>query len=166
MIELDETGLPNGPFAGPRAFAQIVRLGLARAGQEGWQRIILSDADFTDWPLGERNVVDLFDSWARSGRQLTLLARRFDEIPRRHPRFVQWRVKWSHIIEARACRNADPQEMTSAFWSPAWIMRRHDPVRCTGVSGAEPQRRFMLHEELHEWLRQSTPSFPATTLGL
>ena len=41
-----------------------------------------------------------------------------------------------------------------------------DPERCNGYSGAEPERRLLLREDLQEWLRQSAPSFPANTLGL
>ena len=35
-----------------------------------------------------------------------------------------------------------------------------------GTGESEPERRLMLREELQEWLRQSSPSFPSNTLGL
>jgi hypothetical protein len=48
--------LPSGRFAGRDAFQQLVRDALAAAAREGWREIILCDADFGDWPLGERSV--------------------------------------------------------------------------------------------------------------
>jgi hypothetical protein len=87
-------------------------------------------------------------------------------VVRRHARFVTWRRTWSHIVEARACPSADPLELPSAIWSPAWVMQRVDPERCNGYSGREPERRVLLRESLNEWLLKSSPSFAASTLGL
>lgn len=158
--------LPAGRFAGREAFRQLVRDAFACAAREGWREIILSDASFDDWPLGEREVVGALRQWSATGRRCTLLARRYDEVVRRHARFVTWRTTWSHIIEARACPFADPLDLPSAIWSPGWVMQRLDPERCNGVSGAEPERRVLLRENLQAWLHKSGPSFPAVTLGL
>lgn len=158
--------LPSGRFEGRIAFQQLVREALAAAAREGWREIILSDPDFSDWPLGERAVAESLNAWSTSGRRCVLLARRWDEVVRRHARFVAWRGTWAHIIDARSCRAADPLELPSAIWSPGWVMRRLDLERCNGVSGAEPERRLLLREDLQEWLRQSSPSFPSNTLGL
>lgn len=160
------TDLPAGRFAGRQAFQQLVRDALARAAQEGWRELILSDPDFADWPLGERAVAESLGAWSASGRHCTLLASRFDELAVRHARFVSWRRTWSHIIEARACGSADPLDFPSAIWSPGWVMQRLDPERCNGYSGAEPERRLLLRENLNEWLAKSSPAFAATTLGL
>ncbi len=162
----DATSLPQGRFEGRQAFAQLVRDALAGAAREGWREIILSDPGFADWPLGERAVAQSLQDWSAGGRRCVLLARRYDEVPRRHARFVTWRQTWSHIIEARACPAADELELPSAIWSPGWVMQRLDPQRCVGVSGREPERRLALREGLDEWLQKSAPAFPATTLGL
>lgn len=158
--------LPSGRFAGRIDFQQLVRDALAQAAREGWREIILSDPDFADWPLGERAVCESLRAWSASGRHCTLLASRYDEMAVRQARFVTWRRAWSHIIDARACPSADPLDFPSAIWSPGWVMQRLDPERCNGYSGAEPERRLLLREKLQEWLARSTPSFPATTLGL
>jgi len=158
--------LPSGRFEGRMAFQQLVRDALACAAREGWREIILCDADFHDWPLGERAVTESLREWSAAGRRCTLLARRYGEIVMRHARFVTWRQTWSHIIEARACASADPFELPSAIWSPGWVMQRLDPERCNGVCGSEPERRLLLRESLREWLSKSAPSFPSTTLGL
>jgi hypothetical protein len=158
--------LPSGRFTGRVAFQQLVRDALACAAREGWREIILSDADFDDWPLGEREVAQSLQDWSATGRRCILLARRYDEIVRRHARFVTWRKTWSHIVEARACASADPLELPSAIWSPGWVMQRLDSERSNGVSGGEAERRVLLRQSLQEWLAKSSASFPASTLGL
>lgn len=158
--------LPSGRFEGRSAFQQLVRDALARAAQEGWRELILSDASFEDWPLGERAVAESLQAWSTSGRRMTLLAKRYDEVVRHQARFVRWRKTWSHIIDARACPTADALDLPSAIWSPGWVMERRDIQHCNGYSGSEPERRLALRETLQEWLQKSSPSFPATTLGL
>lgn len=160
-------GLPQGRFSGREVFQQTVRDALATAAGEGWPEIIISDANFHDWPLGERAVVDALQAWARRGRRFTMLACRYDEVIRRHARFVRWRGTWDHILNCRVSPAADPLDLPSAIWSPGWVLQRLDPLRCVGVSGVEPERRVLLRESLNEWVRsKSAPGFPATTLGL
>jgi hypothetical protein len=165
-------GLPElpalsvGRFAGREVFQQLVRDTLLGAAREGWQEIIFADASFDDWPLRERAVVESLNAWSKTGRRLILLAVRYDSLIRDQPRFVTWRRTWGHIIECRQCRNADPLDFPSAIWSRGWVMQRLDLVRCTGVSGTEPDRRVQLRELLDERIRVSSPGFPATTLGL
>ena len=158
--------LPDGRFSGRDAFRQLVREALARAAKEGWQEIILCDASFEDWPLGEREVVESLSVWSTRERRCTLLARRYDGVVRRHPRFVAWRQRWSHIVVARSCPAADPLELPSTIWSPGWVMQRVGAERCIGYSGIEPNRRLLLREHLQSWLHKSGLAFPATTLGL
>jgi hypothetical protein len=158
--------LPTGRFESREAFQQLIRDALACAAREGWKQIILCDADFADWPLGERAVAQSLQDWSASGRQCILVSRKWDEVIRRHARFVNWRRTWAHIIDARACPSADPLELPSALWSPRWVLHRLDIDRSNGHTGAEPERRVALREMLNEWLARSTPSFPAHTLGL
>ena len=159
-------GLPSRRFEGREDFRQLVRDALATAAREGWRELILSDATFEEWPLGERAVVESLRSWSSSGRRCVLLAKRYDDVIRKHARFVHWRGTWSHIITAVACPAADPLDMPSALWSPEWVMERRDIVHSNGYCGSEPDRRLALRESLAEWLRRATPAFPATTLGL
>ena len=165
LPELPE--LPAGRFSSRDAFQQMVRDALATAARDGWQEIVVSDANFHDWPLGERSVVEALQDWAHGSRRFTMLAGRYDEVVRRHARFVRWRGTWDHIITCRRSPAADPLDIPSALWSPRWVMQRLDPERYAGVTGFEPDRRVLLRETLDEWLRgKSTPGFPASTLGL
>lgn len=158
--------LPSRRFEGREEFRQLVRDALATAARDGWPEIILSDASFADWPLGERALEGTLQAWSRSGRRMVLLARRYDAVVRQHARFVQWRGTWSHVVTATACPGADPLDIPSAIWSPAWVLERRDIERCNGYCGSEPERRVLLRELLNEWLQKSTPAFPAATLGL
>jgi hypothetical protein len=158
--------LPSRRFEGRTEFRQLVRDALAHAAHEGWRELILSDPSFDDWPLGERAVAESLQAWSNSGRHITLLARRYDDVVRMHARFVQWRGRWSHIITAMGCPSAGPLEVPSAVWSPGWVMERLDIDRCNGYCGSEPERRLLLRERLAEWLAKSSPSFPSSTLGL
>jgi len=158
--------LPQERFEGRDAFRQLLRDALAAAAREGWREIILSDANFEDWPLGEREVVEALQAWSAGGRHMVLLARRYDLVVRQHARFVQWRRTWSHIVTAMACPSADPLDLPSALWSPRWVLERRDPERCVGYAGSEPERRVAVRGLLDGWLQKATPAFPASTLGL
>ena len=160
-------GLPSGAFIGRETFRDLVRSALACAAQEGWRELVLCDASFHDWPLGDRACVDALNVWARpGGRQLTMLAHGYDEVVRQHARFVAWRGQWAHRIDCRVCAAADAHDLPSALWSPHWSMQRLDTLRSSGVSGTEPDRRQLLRELIDQWLGRSTAGFPATTLGL
>ena len=158
--------LPVGRFAGRENFQQLVRDTFAVAAIEGWKEIIIADASFEDWPLRERAVVESLNAWAKTGRRLTIVAVRYESLMRNQPRFVTWRKTWGHIIECRQCRNEDALDFPSAIWSRGWVAQRLDLIRCTGVSGVEPDRRVNLRELLDEKIRGSSPGFPASTLGL
>ncbi|AVS87821.1 hypothetical protein C8238_05755 [Paracidovorax avenae] len=161
-----ETPLPSGRFEGRSDFGGGVRAALACAAREGWQELVLCDFDFHDWPLGDREVEASLHAWAARGRRMTLLAAQYDEVVRRHARFVRWRATWDHIVECRKVPARERQELPGVLWSGRWVLQRLDPERCTGVAGGEPERRVQVRQVLDEWLRRSTPAFPATTLGL
>ena len=158
--------LPEGRFAGRLAFADTIRLALQHAACERWPVLVLCDADFADWPLGERAVIETLNAWAGSGRLLRLLARDFAPLRQQHPRFVQWRTTWAHQVEAQAWARAAAGDLPSALWTPGWALERLDVLRCTGVCSADPARRTALRERIDNAWSRSSPSFAASTLGL
>jgi hypothetical protein len=161
-----EQDLPTGRFASREAFVLTVRDALACAAREGWNEIILSDATFADWPLRERAVQESLNAWSRSGRHFVMLATRFDDIQRYQARFVSWRQTWGHLIDCHQCRSADPLDFPSAIWGPHWMMQRLDTERSVFVCDTQAGRRVALRQVLDEWIRNSSPGFPASTLGL
>ncbi len=169
-VEIVGSPAPNallqGRFEGPTEFAQLVRTALAAAAAQGWREVVVCDSTFEDWPLGERVVAQALNDWSASGRKFTMLATNYNEVMRRHARFVTWRRKWSHIVECRANASISHDDMPSALWSSVWVFQRLDLTRSTGFAGIEPARRVALKERLDECLKLSSPAFAATTLGL
>ena len=164
----DDDALPAGPFIGRESFRAILRQALAEAAQDGWHELIVCDASFQDWPLGEREVVQALDTWARAGasQRFTMLAQRYDAVERLHPLFVGWRRQWAHKIECRGLRAADALAVPSVLWSLGWALQRLDVLRSSGVSGSQPDRVLRLRECLDSWMERSSPAFASTTLGL
>lgn len=158
--------LPEGRFGGRTEFIDVIRQAFGAAGQLGVREIIVCDADFDGWPLGERAVAQALGDWSRSGRKFTMLARNYDAITRRHPRFVTWRRTWSHIVECRASASGPNEVLPSAMWTPAWVFERLDLQHSIGMASHEVARRVALKERLNERLLKSVAAFPATTLGL
>lgn len=161
-----KASLLEGRFSGPGEFAALVRDALATAAAQGWRELFLCDADFSDWPLGERAVVQSLNDWAEAGRKFTMLAVSYDDVYRRHARFVTWRKTWSHLVECRVCRAGHKNDLPSVLWSPVWAFQRLDPVRSVGFAGSDAARRTLMREQLSEQLLNSSPGFAATTLGL
>ena len=163
---MDSESLPSGRFTGREAFEQLIRDALARAAHDGWQEVFLSDATFLDWPLRERAVAESLHAWSASGRRLVMLATRYDEVIRHHARFVSWRKIWGHIVDCRVCRVATPTDFPSAIWTRDWFMHRLDAQNCNGIYGHDRERGVQLKEMLDEKIRNSSPGFPSSTLGL
>lgn len=157
---------PSGRFAGREAFARYVREALACAAHEGWKELVFVDADFADWPLHEREVIDSLRQWAKAGRRFVMLARNFEGVRRDKPRFVAWRGTWGHLIECRVVRGSDRADSASLLWSPAWALRRLDLQRSTGVCSDDARLRVEVREVIDELLLHSSPGFPASVLGL
>jgi hypothetical protein len=162
----DDRLLSSGRFSGRVEFEALVQNALHHAAADGWTEIILSDIDFSDWPLNQMPVMESLSAWAAAGRRLTLLAACYDEVHRHHPRFVAWRRTWGHLIEGRVCDEPARGKVPSAIWSPSWFMRRTDTVHQSGYCGSDPTMKIRLREELAERLRTSTIGFSASVLGL
>ena len=165
-VEGAPEALPEGRMEGREAFVGLIRAALASAARQGWSPLMLSDADFADWPLGERAVLESLNAWATSGRQLHFLARDFSAVRVQHPRLVQWRTTWSHLVEARVCSSAAGEGLPSALWTPHWTLERLDTKRCTLVASTQAPSRLALRERIDACWHRGTPGFPASVLGL
>ena len=162
----DSGGLPLGRHEGRAAFARLVRDSLVAAGEQGWREWWWCDADFADWPLGERAVIDALDRWAGQGRKLYLLARDFRAVRLTHARFVTWRGRWDHCIEARACPSAAADDFPAGMWTPVMCWTRVGQPMGPAVVSDDPARRVAFQQHLQGWWAKASPAFAATTLGL
>ncbi|MEZ5646541.1 MAG: hypothetical protein R3E99_15520 [Burkholderiaceae bacterium] len=158
--------LPTGRMQGRQVFSQLVLKAIRAAVDRAWTPLILSDADFHDWPLGERDVVQALSDWAASGRQIRFLARDYRAVRERHPRLVQWRTQWSHLVEAHAWPSAGAGEVPSVLWAPGWCVERVDPERGVLVASDDPVRLLSLKERIDQAWQRGRPGFAATVLGL
>ena len=158
---------PNDIISTRNAFHEGVRRCLAEVAEVGCRELLLSDVDFADWPLGERAVIDSLTAWAQSHRRLTLLAATFDEVPRRHARFAEWRRTWAHVVACRAHDELEPGEMPSMLLAPGLLgLRLVDPIRYRGSITRDAADLLRWRDALNAVLERAQPAFPATTLGL
>ncbi|WP_119291045.1 hypothetical protein [Azohydromonas sediminis] len=162
------TETPRAPIDSRQAFrAAVIALASAADGERAPVEWWWCDADFADWPLDDPALIAALGAWlARPGRQLTLLACGFDELVRRHPRFVAWRRHQAHRVLGREVA-VDASQMPTLFVARApQGFEVLDRVRWRGVwfEGAEDWRQR--REIVDALQQQSVPSFAATTLGL
>lgn len=148
------------------AFADLVRQSIAVADAQGWREWWWCDADFADWPLGERAVIESLERWVRQGRKLHLLAQDFRALRQAHARFVTWRVRWDHCIEAKACPSAAVDDFPSGMWMPSVCWTRIDPTHCVTLATQDPRQRVDFQQRIHGCWTKAGPAFPASTLGL
>ena len=133
----------------------------------GAREVWLCDEDFADWPLGERAIVELLTRWAASNRKLTLLARSFDEVARRHPRWVEWRRSWSHIVSCRANTEMASGEFPTLLLGIGTVsLRLSDTVHPRGRLSHEKADEIRCKEQIDAVMQRSEEAFPATTTGL
>lgn len=131
--------------------------------------ITLMDADFNQWPLGQRSVMEAFHQWSLASRSshCRVLAAHFDGFLLRHPLWVTWRTTWSHRVQ---CFQAS-QDMASAL-CPVLILhgtiglRLNEPVHGAGMWTRDPGRLAEWLSEIDVILQRSEPAMPPTTLGL
>lgn len=148
-------------------FHTALKLGFAEAAASGSREIWLCDDDYADWPLGERAVVDQLSLWAASNRRLTLLARSFDEVARRHGRWVAWRRQWSHIVHCRTNNELEAGEMPTLLLASGTLsVRLSDPVHHRGLVSYDKADETRCKEAIEAVLQRSVEAFPATTTGL
>lgn len=89
-------------FAGRADWQQRLTEALTWGCSQGVRDWHAWDASFADWPLSDPDLLAVLTAWARPGRRLHLLAQQYDELVRRHPRFVRWRRDYAHCVVARA----------------------------------------------------------------
>ena len=144
-----------------------LRNAFAEAAAQGCRELWLCDRDFADWPLGERAVVESLARWAGSHRRLTLVANNFDEVVRRHARWVEWRRMWSHIVHCRSNTELESSEMPSVLLATDLLsVSLVDPVRYRGRASHDATHAARCREMIDAVLQRSEEAFPVTTAGI
>lgn len=159
-------------FAGRAEFQRLVAECLAWASGEGCRELHAWDASFVDWPLSDAAVLAALTGWARPGRQLHLLALQYDDLARRHPRFVRWRRDYGHCVTARAVEpevrlEAAPESLLlMAGGTAPMTLRLFDRHLWRGELSVDTARRVGALEWFDALAQRSSESFAPTTLGL
>jgi hypothetical protein len=153
-----------------KEFQAQVRALLAEAERQGAKELWWVDPDFADWPLNERDLVAALSAWASPQRRLTMLAQRFDEVQRAHPRFVTWRRDFGHVIHCRQV-DVDASEVPSLLLvgpasGPANGLQLTDRQRFRGRRLRDEADVQAWREVIDALMQRSQDGFASTTLGI
>lgn len=149
-------------------FLRALHALLDEAVQAETQELWLVDPHFADWPLNDRSTIELLTRWGRlPQRRLMLIAQHYDEMPRRHPRFVDWRRSWSHVAQCRAVPELDLSEVpTLLLTADGAGLQLIDREHFRGRLFRDETTWRTWREVIDALLQRSEDAFPATTLGL
>ena len=152
----------------PATFVAALHWGFAAAIERGARRIVAVDADFASWPLDDPALLERLGTWLRRPqRELVLVAATFDEMPRRHPRFVAWRQLRAHVIPGwQAPDDLDLPLPTLLLDDGPLLVRLIDPVHWRGRASLDARAARLQRDEIDALLQRSEPAFPANQLGL
>ena len=155
------------PITSRAEFIDAIRSSFAIAAHEGAREILLVDADFSDWPLNERGVLESLTAWVGSRRSLLLFGHSFDELGRRHPRFVDWRRQWAHAVRCRNDPELEASQLPTLLLVPGIsCVRLVDRVHHRGAASNRAVDMAECQEAVDALLQRSVEAFPVTTLGL
>lgn len=167
MEALDPYGRPLPPLDSRVDFLAGVGWLLSHAAASGVQEMRWVSPDFADWPLGDAALLGRLSAWARGPqRRLLLVAHDYDAVPRRHPRFVQWRRLWAHRMQCRAVAELDASQVPTLLLAGDLGLQLMDTVRGRGRWLTEPNDLRTWSEVTEALLQRSEVAFGANTLGL
>ncbi|MEF7613742.1 hypothetical protein V4F39_07445 [Aquincola sp. MAHUQ-54] len=162
-----DAGGEGGRFTGLREFREVALQVLHDALAAGQPDILLLDADFAAWPLDDAGLLQALTRWARAPqRRLHLLARHYEELPRRHPRFVHWRDLFAHVALCRAAPGVDASEFPVLVLTRSTGLYATAPPSCRGY-------KLVTEADLRTWRevfdaisQRSEEASPGHSLGL
>jgi hypothetical protein len=144
-----------------------IRSAFAAAADAACRELWLCDADFIDWPLGEVEVIESLTRWAGPHQRLTLFALGFEAFAQRHPRWLEWRRRWSHLVECRTLEALEAGRVPSLLLAPGLLgLRIFDVEHGRGLATSDPIELRRCRETIDALLQRSVESLPVTTLGL
>lgn len=161
--------LEEGIITGRQAFVEALREALRGLGAEGCRELCWLDVDFTAWPLSELGVLEALTHWALPHRRLKMLAAGYEELRRQHPRFVDWRRRWDHVVQAGEyqCEDLGAGNPAGLLLAPGrFSLRLLDAQQWRAVYSVRSADEIAAREWFDAVWQRSAPSFAAGTLGL
>ncbi len=149
-------------------FAQAVHWGFHTAIGQGARRLLCVGDNLADWPLDEPQLLQTLAAWLRlPQRRLVLLARNFDDMPRRCPRFNAWRANFAHAIEAWQPPPERARDLPTVLTGDGVIsVQLVDQLHWRGRVSVERRTAHQWCEEIDAVLQQSERAYSVQTLGL
>jgi hypothetical protein len=150
------------------AFQAAIRWGFDTAAANGAKHLIWCDPDFALWPLNDAAWLQAIGGWLRMPqRRLDLLARDFNEVPRRFARFMTWRRDWTHAIHYWQAPEELAGDLPSALVSDGAVsVQLLDAEHWRGRAQVDSRAAYLLRERVDVVLQRSASSFAVNTLGL
>ena len=168
MRGLPVPDLPPGAalIDGRSAFTAALHQALAQAAHGRARELCFVDPDFEAWPLEDPMVLGALTAWARlPKRRLLMIACRFDDLPRRCPRFTAWRRRWAHAVECRAT-DIESSQVPTLLLAGGHSLQLADRLQWRGHWLADDSEISAWREVVDVLMQRSEADFPANTLGL
>lgn len=156
-------------FNGPQQFAHAVQQCIVHSCEQGAVNLILCDADFSAWPLDDDRVVSSLRAWANSTsnqRMLTMVAATYAIVEEQHGMWVRWRKTWDHRVQCKQLSTLSSSDFPCIFWSQHCVLTLFEKKHYSGRVSFERQKIVQEKGRVNELIRQASPAFPASTLGL
>jgi hypothetical protein len=165
-LEIPAGAAGGMPIDGRSAFTDAVRQALAHAVDARERELCLVDPDFETWPLDDAALLASLTAWARQPlRRLLLVACNFDLVPRRCPRFAEWRGIWAHVVEAHVT-DVEPSQVPTLLLAGSCSLMLADRLRWRGHALSSDKEVADWREVVDVLMQRSQPGFAANTLGL
>jgi len=151
-----------------RGWHAALQWGFTTAMAQGARRIVAVDPSFADWPLDDPALLQALTDWLRlPQRRLVLLAARFDELPRRCPRFNAWRAPWAHAIEGWQAPEELARDLPTLLTCDGAVsVQLIDALHWRGRVAMDERRARQWCEETDAALQRSERALAVRTLGL
>lgn len=148
-------------------FRRAVVAAVAEAVVRRARRLVLADPDFDAWPLEEGDFLAALTDFVRlPGRQVLLLARRFEGVARHRPRFVRWRQTWGHAVDARRPVDEEVAVPSLLLADRALMVELLDKEHWRGRVLQADGRVVVAAQEIDVLAQRTEPGWAGTTLGL
>lgn len=162
-----QSAAANGRIRSRGAFREAARAILLALPVAQPRELLIVDADFEPWPLGDADVVDALTQWVRlPGRRLRLLGARFDVVEREQPRFAAWRKSFAHAVECQSPSDVEPGDVPSLLLLDAVALELLDREHGLGRQSGERRWLVELRERTDALAQRAESAWPVTVLGL
>jgi len=131
------------------------------------RELICIDDAFEHWPLDEPAVHEALAAWLRlPGRRLQWIARDWQAVARRHPRFARWRTTWSHKMSYWAPHDDNEFGRVRGVLGEDWVMERLDAPDWRWHAITNAVQVQAMHNDVADFLQRCEAAWPTTILGL